>query len=97
MALEFLKKKKVDAIYATSDNMAFGVLQALDELGLELPVSGFDGTDEARALVKEGKMLSTVDDKPKVLGALAIETANRMLRGKPVTKKIEYDVELIDA
>lgn len=93
--LNYLKKKKVAAIFATSDNMALGVLQALEELNLKIPVCGFDATEEARELIKQGELLSTIDDKPKTLGSLAIETANKILKHKTTSKRIEYDVELV--
>lgn len=93
--LELLQKESFDAIYATSDNMALGVLQALSELNINIPVCGFDATNQARELVKKGKLVCTIDDKPHLLGSLAIETANKMLLNRQVSEKITYDVELV--
>lgn len=93
--LELLKKKKVDAIYATSDNMALGILQALEELKLKILVCGFDATEEVIELIKKKKIICTIDDKPKVLGSLAIDVANKLLKNKQVSNKIVYEVELV--
>lgn len=96
--LKFLKDKKnsVSAIYSTSDNMTLGVLQALDEIGLCVPVCSYDATKEVRMLIKSGKIISSIDNKPVVLGSLAVDVVSKLLIGKEVSKRTEYDVELVD-
>lgn len=91
----YLKTHAVDAIFATSDNMALGVLEATQELGKQIPICSFDATDAVIELVSKKKILSTVTNKPSLLGSLAIETAYKMLRKKQVPKKMIYDVDII--
>ena len=42
--LSHIRKKEVDAIFATSDNMALGAISALKEAGIKIPVCAFDAT-----------------------------------------------------
>ncbi|MBU1320862.1 MAG: substrate-binding domain-containing protein, partial [Nanoarchaeota archaeon] len=93
--LEFMKKNKADAIFATSDNMALGAIKAIKEIDKKIPVCGFDMTELGMDALKKGKLLSTVNTKPRELGALAVHTVNNLLTKKTVAERIEYDIELI--
>lgn len=94
-AKKILEKEHVDAIFATSDNMALGALKAAQEENLSIPICGFDGTKEIRKLIKDKKILSSIDSNPKLLGKMAIEISNKILNNKPTSKKIIYDVTLV--
>lgn len=93
LALKHLKN--FDAVFATSDNMALGVVKAMKKLNLRVPICGFDKTEEGLQALNEGSLLTTVDTKPKTLGSLAVEHVINLLHKKPVAKRTEYDIELI--
>ena len=93
--LSALNKKDYQAIFATSDNMAMGAIKAIEKLNKKVLVCGFDRTDEGVKAMKQKKLFSDIDTKPKELGILAVQTMNDLLNKKLTAKKIQYDVELI--
>lgn len=59
----------VDVVYCENDNMAFGVIEAIEEAGRtagkeDIVVISFDATREGLALVKQGKILLNVECNP---------------------------------
>jgi ribose transport system substrate-binding protein len=93
--LNYMKKHKVDAIFATSDNMATGAIKAAEQLNKKALVCGFDRTEDGMQAMNEGKLLSDVDTKPKEMGILAIQTMNSLLNKKTVADRIEYNIEIV--
>lgn len=83
----------IKGVFAHNDEMALGALEAIGNR--DIVVVGFDATDDAQKAVKEGKMAATVAQKPDLMGATAIETAQKLLDGKSVEKEIPVEVELI--
>ena len=83
----------IQAVFAHNDEMALGALEAIGNK--DIIVVGFDATDDAQAAVKEGKMAATVAQKPDLMGETAVETAEKILNGETVEKKIPVEVELI--
>ncbi|MGB3328544.1 MAG: substrate-binding domain-containing protein, partial [Thermomicrobiales bacterium] len=74
-ALELLSlPDRPDAIFASSDAMAIGILRAAQSLGLEVPedlaVMGFDGFE---ADLLESHRLSTVSQPARLIGRRAVE------------------------
>lgn len=93
--LEFMKKNKVDAIFATSDNMALGAVKATKTLGKKIPICGFDMTKEGLAALEKGELFSTVNSKPRELGVLAIQAMNNLITKRTVAERTEYSVEFV--
>lgn len=93
--LSYVEKNKVDAIFAISDNMALGAISALKKVRKKVLVCGFDATKKGRSQLKSGKLLSTVNTKPKKLGNLGIQIARDLISGKDVAERTIYDIELI--
>ncbi|MFA6073237.1 MAG: substrate-binding domain-containing protein [Candidatus Woesearchaeota archaeon] len=93
--LNYLKKNKVDAIFAISDNMALGAIKATEKMKLNIPICGFDRTAEGINAMNQGKLLSDINTKPREMGVLAIQTMQNLIRKKEVPERIEYSVELI--
>ena len=77
----------IQGVFAHNDEMAIG--------SRKIVVVGFDATDDAQAAVKAGKMAATVAQKPDLMGATAVETAQKILNGETVDKEIPVEVELI--
>jgi ABC-type sugar transport system substrate-binding protein len=89
--------KNVRAIFANNDDLAAGVVQALEERGLEdVIVTGFDGTPGGVDLVREGKLGMTIALRPYQWGALGVETMQKALSGEQVPKLVEIETLLID-
>jgi LacI family transcriptional regulator len=80
------------AVFAGSDQIAFGVLEAARRAGLRVPdelsVVGFD---DSYAAASAAPPLTTVHQPLRQMGALAVQTVLRLAAGQPLTS---HHVEL---
>ena len=88
---------QIDGIFCHNDEMALGALRAIEAAGRlsAIKIVGFDATDDAVKSVKDGKMVATVAQKPRVMGSTAVETAKQVLDGAKVGAFIPVTLELI--
>jgi ABC-type sugar transport system substrate-binding protein len=88
---------EVKGIYFCNDTMALGGLAAVEEanLGATLILIGTDAIPEAMQAVKEGRLTGTVAQFPYELGMLAVETAVKVLDGRPVPGQVPSPVKLM--
>ncbi|WP_019227553.1 ribose ABC transporter substrate-binding protein RbsB [Sedimentibacter sp. B4] len=86
---------EIDAVFAHNDEMALGALEAIKASGREIIVVGFDATDDAKAAVESGKMAATVEQLPKEIGSLGVDTAIKLLNGETVEKSIPVALQLV--
>ena len=85
------------AVFASSDQMAFGVYEAARQHGLRVPsdlsIVGFDDLPEA---LWASPPLTTVRQPLAEMGALAARTVLRLVRGEPIeTLRIELSTQLV--
>ena len=64
----------VDAVMVMNDGMASGVAEALEEQGLDIPMSGQDGAPGALNLIARGQQTFTIWKNSYELGAAAADT-----------------------
>ena len=83
----------IQCVFAHNDEMALGAIEAIGDK--EIIVAGFDATDDAVEAVKEGKMAATVAQQPDLMGATAVETAGKLIKGETVEKTLPVEVSLI--
>jgi ABC-type sugar transport system substrate-binding protein len=89
----FLKSegKNINVLYAHNDDMAIGAIQAIEEAGLkpgkDIAIISIDGVRGAFQAMVAGKLNVTVECNP-LLGPLLIQTAQDVVAGKPVQKRI---------
>lgn len=86
---------EIDAVFAHNDEMALGALEAIKASGRDILVVGFDATADAKAAVEEGTMAATVEQLPKMIGSLGVETAMKVIAGETVEKTIPVDLQLV--
>ncbi|WP_297598802.1 ribose ABC transporter substrate-binding protein RbsB [uncultured Cetobacterium sp.] len=87
---------EINAVFAHNDEMALGALRAIEASGREgIIIVGFDATDDAVKAVKDGKLTATVAQKPELIGAKGIETADMISKKQPVPEYTPVDLELI--
>jgi ABC-type sugar transport system substrate-binding protein len=72
--------KKVDVVVAANDNMAFGAQDVITEQKLATKAIGFDALPEALKSVKDGGLLSTVEQFPGGQSAGALKAMVDFLR-----------------
>ncbi|WP_432719463.1 ribose ABC transporter substrate-binding protein RbsB [Jeongeupia wiesaeckerbachi] len=88
--------KDVKGLFAQNDEMALGALQAIQAAGLkDVVVVGFDATSDAIAAVKAGTLAATVQQKPDLMGKMAVDTAKQIIDGKQVPKSIPVPLNLV--
>jgi len=85
----------VQAVFAQNDEMALGALRAVQASGKDIKIIGFDGTDDGIAAVNRGKLAATVAQQPDMIGALGIETADKVLKGTNVDTYIPVPLKII--
>jgi len=88
---------EIDGIYASNDEMALGVLAALEAADKvdEIVLIGCDAIDDSMNAIREGKMEATIAEPPFFLGKRAIKTALDIYNGKEVEKEIVLENQLV--
>ncbi len=87
------------AVLCANDNMALGAVSAIKTAGKtdDILVIGFDNISAVQRLLKEGKILCTVDQHADKLALYGIEYALEMLKGEGTPSDKETPVDLITA
>ncbi|OCX54397.1 D-ribose ABC transporter substrate-binding protein [Mucilaginibacter sp. PPCGB 2223] len=88
----------IDGVFCGNDAMAMGAYQALAAAGKanKVKVMGFDGAEDAIQGIKEGKILATAMQFPKVMAQTAANYADEYFKGKrDFPKKIQVGVEVV--
>ena len=81
-------QNKVDAVMVMNDGMASGVSKALEEQGLNIPISGQDGAGGALNRIARGEQTFTIWKNSMDLGQTAAKVALALAAKKPVEGKI---------
>ena len=92
----FLKTgQPYDCVICNNDSMALGVVQAMNELGIDtsaVPVVGIDATADGCKSILDGGMQFTVYQSAKGQGAACVEAAIALAK-KGTTKDVQYVTE----
>ncbi|MBP8131730.1 MAG: sugar ABC transporter substrate-binding protein [Candidatus Hydrogenedentes bacterium] len=88
---------ELDAVFAINDPSALGVISALESAGRlqDVTVVTVDGSPEAVAAIKAGKLLSSSAQFPYEMGKVAAEKVYEHLAGNPIEKDVKIRVELV--
>lgn len=87
----------VKGVMCANDSMALGVVRAIEAAGLsgQIEVVGFDNIGACQELIKEGKMLATVDQFGPEMAANAIKVGFRILGGEVISGWEKTSVEVV--
>ncbi|OIN06560.1 ribose ABC transporter substrate-binding protein RbsB [Oceanisphaera psychrotolerans] len=86
----------VQAVFAQNDEMALGALRALQAANKkEVIIVGFDGTEDGIKAVQGGRLAATIAQQPDAIGAIAVETADKVLKGETVASHIPVPLQVI--
>jgi ribose transport system substrate-binding protein len=88
----------IKGVMAANDSMALGIVKAIDAAGkgAQIKVVGFDNIPAIRPLVKQGKVLATVDQFGSQMAANAIDLGLKSIKDKqPLKGWIKTPVELV--
>lgn len=89
----------IQGVMAANDSMALGVVKALDAAGKsgQIKVVGFDNIPAVQPLIKEGKMLATIDQFGAQMAAMGIDYGLKELAGETFSGWVKTDIKLITA
>ena len=89
----------VQGVMAANDSMALGVVKALDAAGLagKVQVVGFDNIPAVQPLVKNGKMLATIEQYGADMAVLGINYGLKELAGEKFSGWVKTPIKLIEA
>ncbi len=88
----------IKGVMVANDSMALGVAKAIDAAGksAQIKVVGFDNIPAIRPLIKQGKVLATVDQFGTDLAVNAIDAGIKSRKeGKPLKGWIKTPIELV--
>ncbi len=86
----------VQAVFAQNDEMALGAMRALQAANKkDVLIVGFDGTEDGIKAVQGGRLAATIAQQPNAIGAIAVETADRILKGETVASHIPVPLQVI--
>ena len=87
----------LNAVFATSDQMALGAMEgvAAQHLSGKVFVIGFDAGKEAVRAVKSGAISAVIAQYPANMGKQAVEAAIKAIQGEPVAKVIDTGTALV--
>lgn len=88
---------EINAVFPINDPSALGAISALESAGKlnDVTVVTVDGSAEAVAAIKTGKLYSSSAQFPREMGRVAAQKIYDHLEGKPVEKNVKIRVELI--
>jgi ribose transport system substrate-binding protein len=88
----------ISGLFAANDNMALGALRAIDAAGKTgtIHVVSYDNLETAQAAILSGKLLSTIEQHPELMGAYGVRAALDHLNGNTVPVKIVTPLDVID-
>jgi ribose transport system substrate-binding protein len=89
----------VQGVMCANDSMAVGVVRAIEAAGKggQIQVVGFDNIGACQELIKDGKMLATVDQFGPEMAANAIKVGFRIKGGEKISGWAKTDVKVVAA
>ena len=85
----------VQAVFAQNDEMALGAIRAIQAANKSVSIVGFDGTDDGVKAVKSGKLGATIAQQSDLIGALDVQTADKIIKGEKVEAKIPVPLKVV--
>jgi LacI family transcriptional regulator len=87
------KRYPIDAILSADDILAVGALQALNAVGLSIPVIGFNNSDYAICCTP---YLTSIDNRIDFMCTTAINTLMSLLNGEEALERIVLSAKLVE-
>ncbi len=89
---------QIDAVLVTSDSMAVGAAQAIENAGIDgIQICGFDGFQSAIALIETGQIQMIIGQKPYYMGYEGVYCGIGALTGETYDSYINPGIQVIDA
>lgn len=85
----------IKGVFATDDIMALDALKVIEEKEIKIPVIGTDGIIKMVKSIETGTLSATVAQNPYDIGYISVEQALRAIKGEPVEKRVNSEVDII--
>ncbi|OXS78741.1 sugar ABC transporter substrate-binding protein [Domibacillus enclensis] len=82
-------------VFAANDDMAIGALSATDQAGVQIPIVGINGGEEATELIINGKLAASVAQSPFDMGYMGVENAVKAINGDEIEKRIPTPIKVV--
>jgi ribose transport system substrate-binding protein len=83
-------------VFCANDMMALGLLQYLKETGkTEVKVASYDALEEAKAMIRAGRLQTTIDQQAALQAYTGVQLAIRALKGEKLPPVTLLDVLLV--
>ncbi len=88
----------IKAVFASNDNMALGVVEALKSADMldQVFVVGFDANPNAADSVIAGDMAATIAQNPYNMGAFGVESVMKLIAGEALDPVIDTGTVVVD-
>ena len=87
----------IDAVFACNDMMALGAVEAIAAARKtgRIKVVGYDAVEDARKAIADGAILASVAQFPSEMGRVAVESAQKLLRGETLPPEQPVRIDLV--
>lgn len=89
------KDGDVKGVFSANDDMALGVLRAVEAKNLDVKIIGTDGTQEAVESILDGKLAGTIAQSPYNMGYQGVENALKVMNGEKIENRIDSGFDII--
>lgn len=88
---------EIDAVFSANDMMALGAVEAIAAKGKtgKIKVVGYDAVEDAKKAIAEGTIVASVAQFPSEMGRVAVESADRLLKGQAVPAEQLVRIDLV--
>ncbi len=88
---------EIDAVFSANDMMALGAVEAVAAKGKtgKIKVVGYDAVEDAKKAIADGTIMGSVAQFPSEMGRVAVETADKLLKGQPVPAEQLVRIDLV--
>lgn len=91
------KNGDVKGVFAANDDMAIGVLRAVQAKKLDVKIFGMDGTEEAVRSILDGGLTGTIAQSPYNMGYEGVLNALKAINGEAIPERIDSGIEIVTA
>ena len=92
------RHKDLDAIFAVSDAMALGAVEAAKAEGKlgRIFIVGLDGTKDALQSIKDGELTATLNTNPREMGRILLRTMVRsLIKEEKIARQIHSPINIV--
>ena len=88
---------EIDAVFSANDMMALGAVEAIAAKGKtgKIKVVGYDAVEDAKKAIADGTIVASVAQFPSEMGRVAVETADKLLKGQAVPAEQLVRIDLV--